>query len=325
MPLNKWAEECMSGRHNLRSASKARDESLLRNHIISSFGQVPLAQIRKAHVQKWIARLKDKGYSPRTIQECYRLLGGIMAEAVDHKLIPESPCRRVSLPRTERVEQRFLSPLEVEQLVTAFDPYHQALIYTAVYLGCRWEELAALKRKNLDLLRRQVKIAATIERVGGTYRYVEETKSSASRRTLRLPDFLVEILARHLEVAAESVFVFPARQGGHLRYDNFRLRVWTPAVQRAGLAPLTFQELRHTAAAIMIDQGADPLQVQKRLGHKDIRTTFKHYGHLFPNREDELNEALSRVYRGAKDSSSVGFSWDSTASNVVELPKRESE
>ena len=124
MPFCKWADECMSGRHNLRSASRARDESLLRNHVISTFGQVPLARIRKAHIQKWIAGLKDKGYSPRTIQECYRILGGIMAEAVDQKLIPESPCRRISLPRTERVGQRFLSPLEVEQLVRAFDPYH---------------------------------------------------------------------------------------------------------------------------------------------------------------------------------------------------------
>jgi integrase len=154
---------------------------------------------------------------------------------------------------------------------------------------------------------------------------VDETKSSASRRTLKVPDFLIEILARHLETAPESEFVFPARLGGHLRYDNFRLRVWTLAVQRADLTPLTFHELRHTAAAIMIDEGADPLQVQKRLGHKDIRTTYKHYGHLFPNREDQLNEALDRVYRTAKESSSVGFSWDSAESNLVELPNRRAE
>jgi hypothetical protein len=34
----------------------------------------------------------------------------------------------------------------------------------------------------------------------------------------------------------------------------------------------------------MINDGADPLQVQRRMGHDDIRTTFDTYGHLFPDR-----------------------------------------
>ena len=53
----------------------------------------------------------------------------------------------------------------------------------------------------------------------------------------------------------------------------------------------------------MIDQSADPLQVQRRLGHNDIRTTLLYYGHLFPNREDDLNDALEKVYREARDGS----------------------
>ena len=64
-----------------------------------------------------------------------------------------------------------------------------------------------------------------------------------------------------------------------------------------------------------IDQGADPLQVQRRLGHKDIRTTLRYYGHLFPNREDDLNEALERVYREAR----AGSLADSSRTEVVSL------
>jgi integrase len=77
-----------------------------------------------------------------------------------------------------------------------------------------------------------------------------------------------------------SRWVFPAPEGGHLSYSGFRSRFWVPAVQRAGFEQVTPHALRHTAAAIMIDQGADPLQVQKRLGHKDISTTLRIYGHL---------------------------------------------
>jgi integrase len=135
---------------------------------------------------------------------------------------------------------------------------------------------------------------------------------------MRRSEFIVEVLARHLETAPASEWVFPARQGGHLRYDNFRVRVWDPAVERASLVPLTFHELRHTAAAVMINEGADPLQVQRRLGHKDVGTTLGVYGHLYPNREEELVAALDRVHREAK--ARVGVDQTLT-SNVVKLPQ----
>jgi len=173
-------------------------------------------------------------------------------------MIAESPCRRVSLPRAERTEKRFLSPKEIERLVAVHPHAHRAMIYTAAYLGPRWEELAGLRREHLNLLRRELSIVGTIERAAGSYRYTGDTKSTASRRTLRLLAFIVVILAAHLERAPDSEWVFPAPEGGFLRWDNFMNRVFKPAVKEAGLEPLTFHELRHTAAAIMIHEGADP-------------------------------------------------------------------
>jgi integrase len=76
--------------------------------------------------------------------------------------------------------------------------------------------------------------------------------------------------------------------------------VWTPAVISAHLAPLAFHQLRHTAASFMINDGAEPLQIKRRIGHEDVRTTFQCYGHLFPDREEELVAALDRRQKGAQ-------------------------
>jgi integrase len=304
-PLRDFSKQWLGARLSIRGATRARDEGMIRNHVLPAFGGVPVARISKLDVQQWITRLSDKGLAPATVRRAYTLLGAMMAEAVDLRMVAESPCRRISLPRSEKVEQRFLLPVEVEHLAEAHPPRYRPLIYSAVYLGARWEELAALRREHLDLLRRKVAIVGTIERVaGGAYRYTGETKSAASRRTLRLPRFLVPMLAQHLErsvtVTEPSEWVFPAPEGGFLRYDNFRRRVWTPSVRRAGLEPLTFHELRHTAAALMIDTGANHLQVQRRLGHSDIRTTLGQYGHLWPNREDDLNDAIEQAFTEAR-------------------------
>lgn len=112
----------------------------------------------------------------------------------------------------------------------------KALIYSAVYLGCRWGELVGLKRQNLNVLRRQVMIVGNVRRSQWetTSIYVEETKTKSSRRTLTIPPFLGEILAAHLAHAPESDFVFVGRDGGLLRRNNFRRRHWKPAVLAAG-------------------------------------------------------------------------------------------
>ncbi len=65
-------------------------------------------------------------------------------------------------------------------------------------------------------------------------------------------------------------------------------------VGAANLDGLTFHRLRHTAATFMIDDGADPLQIKRRMGHEDIATTYNLYGHLFEAREDELVAGLDR-------------------------------
>lgn len=89
--------------------------------------------------------------------------------------------------------------------------------------------------------------------------------------------------------------MFPAPKGGHLLYQSWRRRFWNPAAARAGFEGFTPHELRHTTAALMIDQGANPLTVQRRLGHKDIRTTLQLYGHLFPEQDDMLTGRLDEL------------------------------
>jgi len=51
--------------------------------------------------------------------------------------------------------------------------------------------------------------------------------------------------------------VFPAPEGGYLRLENFRKRVWNPAIVAAGVAPLLVHDLRHTCASLAIAAGAD--------------------------------------------------------------------
>lgn len=301
--LSDWAEKYMDQKLRLRPRTRDKYESILRVHVLPAFGDTAIGRITREDIQSWMVGLHREGYGSETVRGIYDLFAAMMKLAVEDGLIARTPCRKIELPAIVKEERRYLREEEVEELVSAVDGHHKALVYTAAYLGLRWQEIAGLRRDALDMRPGRpatLRVVTTIERSNGHCAPVEYGKSKAALRTLKMPEFLRQALSWHLRVFDDDEWVFTAPKGGFLRYDNFRPRVWVPAVEVSGLAPLTFHELRHTAAAFMINDGADPLQVKRRMGHEDIRTTFETYGHLFPDREDELVAALERRYRSGK-------------------------
>ncbi len=66
------------------------------------------------------------------------------------------------------------------------------------------------------------------------------------------------------------------------------------------LEGLTPHHLRHTCASLLVAGGADPVAVQRHLGHKDVSTTLNIYAGLFPNRLEEIAVALDVIYRESR-------------------------
>jgi len=93
--------------------------------------------------------------------------------------------------------------------------------------------------------------------------------------------------------------VFTAPAGGPLRRSNYRRKIWLPALEKAGLEGLRFHDLRHTAVALWIHAGANPLEVKRRAGHERSAFTQDRYGHLFPNADEALAGRLDALGRSA--------------------------
>lgn len=130
-PFQEVADTWIESKVNLRLSTWTRDESYLRNHVVSAFGEMAIAAITKADVQAWVRDLQGKKkLAPATIRQCNRILSSVMEDAVDHKYIVESPCRKIALPRADRQEHLYLEPAEVERLAAAIDPLFEALSST---------------------------------------------------------------------------------------------------------------------------------------------------------------------------------------------------
>lgn len=95
---------------------------------------------------------------------------------------------------------------------------------------------------------------------------------TGKQRAISLPVFLADMLGHHIgRFPSSDGYVFPAAEGGPVRHHNFMVRHFKPATARTGLAGLRFHDLRHTCAALFIELGWNPKQIQDRLGHASIR------------------------------------------------------
>jgi integrase len=91
--------------------------------------------------------------------------------------------------------------------------------------------------------------------------------------------------------------VFTAPLGGPLRQSKFVPGYFKPAVRAIGLpATVRFYDLRHTAASLLIREGASVKAVQRQLGHATASITLDTYGHLFPDELDALAGRLEDLH-----------------------------
>jgi hypothetical protein len=83
-------------------------------------------------------------------------------------------------------------------------------------------------------------------------------------------------------------------------------RVFRPAVRRAALDGLTFHDLRHTYASLMVGAGVSAQVIADQLGDSDARLVLQRYGHLYPGASERAALALDAYLLEA----AVGQAWD---------------
>ena len=85
---------------------------------------------------------------------------------------------------------------------------------------------------------------------------------------------------------------------------------------------MRFYDLRHTAASLLIREGASVKAVQKQLGHATASITLDTYGHLFPDELDQLAERLEASRSAAIEARRAAKVLPRRSPAVVPLGKR---
>jgi len=291
--VGEWGRQWFANQSQLKPTTRERYRGLIAQQLDPTWAPVPLQAVTNSAVATWVSGLTASGLSGSTVRHAHRVLSMILGAAVRDGRIPRNPAVGVRLPRVASSDKRFLTHEQVARLAEAVGAPHDLVVLVLAYTGLRWGELAALRVRDIDLIRSRLSVQRSMTEVSG--RAVIGTPKNHQRRTVPVPAFLRDRLEGQVRGCDPEAFAFPSRQGAVLRNGNFRSQVFDAAAKEVGLAGFTPHELRHTAASLAIAAGANIKAVQRMLGHASAAMTLDVYAGLFGDDLDDLARRLDEA------------------------------
>lgn len=227
----------------------------------------------------FMAHLRNKKLSPRTIVRKSSALRGFYRFLVRRKKISKDPSKLLKHPKVKRPLPKVLSIKEVENILEqpySSDPLglrDKAILEILYATGIRESELISLELKNIN---RKAETLTVIGK-GGQKRIVPIGKYALNALDAYLLDGRCELLKQNTNRK-----IFLNSNGKPLS----RMGVWKITNKYARLAGIVRAVsphiFRHSCAAQMLEGGKSLRSVQEMLGHACISTT-QIYAHLQAN------------------------------------------
>lgn len=303
VPFRGYAEKWIAERPNLRPRTITLYEGLLRNHLVPTFGNVPVAAITYAKVRQWRQERLNAGVGPVTVAKAYRLLQAVMNTAVEDELVRRNPCRIKGAGVERSAERPVVSIDEVYAIADAIQPRYRALVLLATFGSLRWGELIALRRSDIDLDALTVTVDKAMVENNGRF-MLGAPKSGAGERVVPIPEVIAVDLAGHLRwfgQRGKNGLLFVGPKGATPRRCNF-LHIWRKAVEDAGVAgPLHLHDLRHTGNTLSAQTGASLRELMHRAGHSNSRAALG-YLHAVEERNRAIAQGLDALIKESRKS-----------------------
>ncbi|WP_284226042.1 tyrosine-type recombinase/integrase [Mycobacterium antarcticum] len=269
--------------------------------IVAEFGGMPLSAVRPSQVKAWVAKLQQVPHEASYVYALHARLAQILADAVHDGVLGRSPCSKRTAPPMGTQKLYVVTTEQVWALYDAVPDHFRVAVLLGAFAGLRVAEVSGLRVSDVDFIRGIVHPAQQWPD--------KPLKSDGSAAPIPIPHDLTLLLAASVKDYPSDMMVTrgsATSRIGALAVKGLGVNCAPPwSIERAirdartkvdGLpAEFSFHDLRHYLASMLIGSGADVKKVQARMRHASARTTLDTYGHMWPDTDDSLNNALGAV------------------------------
>ncbi|MFM1655638.1 tyrosine-type recombinase/integrase [Brevibacillus sp. B_LB10_24] len=305
--MRDYFHEWIKTKHNLERVTLELYHSYMRHHIIPELGNIPLGKLSAHDIEMFLDALHKKGLAASTVKRIFSVVNAALNAAETKDLVTKNAADKVEKPQVSSRRQLVVwEPAFVSEFLekTRYASRYWIAVYLAVMTGMRQGEILGLRWSDIDFEKRIITIQQTVNR----HREIKPgAKTKKSIRSVALSPETIEVLKDHRQfILQERVALGPAYEnndlvvctkfGGPVTQRAIQ-KVWTSFLKKTGAPKITFHDLRHTHASLLIKQGVHIKVISERLGHSSVSITMDTYGHLMPNMQEDAAAGLDSIIK----------------------------
>ena len=253
------------------------DQGLLRKHIEPIWGKRYLDQITKPDVIALMAKHRTT-HAPGSCNRLLILLRYLFSCSLKWEVpaIKNNPTAGIPLMKEDNQKERYLSTDEAQRLYTQLQQSDnqmlQFIVPMLILTGARKREVLDARWEDFDFEHRHWRI---------------HTTKLGKPRFVPMSDGVVNLLGSIPRFDCEWVFPNPKTLKPYVSI----FCSWNTTRGKADLQDVRIHDLRHSYASFLVNAGRSLYEVQRLLGHTQIKTTQR-YAHLS---HDTLLDATNSV------------------------------
>lgn len=288
MLVNEYLKDCSI---RLKQSTLQTKENMIRTKLLPYLADMKITDITPLTVRTWQNKMLNSNYTPTYLKTINNQLSAILNFAVKFYGLSNNPCHITgSIGRNSAEAMQIWTKDEYAKFIHEVKAPAAHLAFELLFwTGIREGELLALRPDDF-LPSKKLSITKTFSKIKGE-NIITEPKTPKSKRQIDIPDFLYdevqEYISKLYDIKDEDRLFYFSK--GYLTYHLSR------AAEKAGVKRIRIHDLRHSHASLLIDMGFNIFAISERLGHEKVDTTMNTYGHLYPDRRDEMMISLSML------------------------------
>lgn len=224
----------------------------------------PIVDITRFDMRAFFA---NQTVSKKTVKNYFGALSVFFKFAISESIIEENPLTGIKLPNPEIRAIEPVSEMDIRKLLKTIESdksshrnRNKAIIYLLLDTGLRVSELCGIKRENLNLEDRTVKVFG----------------KNSKERIVAFSQTTAKHIWRHLATTeCTNEYLFNSNAGKPIYRDNVSamLYYWC---DKAGIKRISPHKLRHTYAISFLRNGGNIYALQYSLGHTNLEMTKRY-------------------------------------------------
>lgn len=273
-------------------------------HLIVYFGSMRMTAIKAETIKRYINKLEKEKYqdgtrplSASTKFQRFKALRNILRYAYQMDYITANPLDKIpsaQLPHKPRPKLQegkdFMNKEQVRQYIQCLNDeplFYRTMVNLMIFTGLRRGEVVGLQWGDIDFSKQMLQVVRNVIRdtKSETGISIGTPKTEDGTRTIALSSHLMEMLLcwRHNQTSQHGIllptaYVFPNANDPYWPLYPTTVTAWVHDFEvRHSLPKVSPHDLRHTAATLALQSGANLKTVQVLLGHADFKTTATYY------------------------------------------------